>query len=95
MKLSKEQLEKITELSSLFLSPREIACLMDLDIPTLLDRIADSSSPEAIAYFKGKTLSKYEIRQKVIALAKMGSPAAETLAERYIEQQRLDEDEQY
>lgn len=93
MKLSQEQLDKITEYAGLFLSPREIACLMGLDFEVFKESLFDGNHPASMAYLNGKTQSKYEIRKKVIDLAKKGSPQAEALAEKYIEEQSLQEDE--
>ncbi len=93
MRLSDEQTEKIKEYAGLFLTPREIACLMDLPIGEFTEVLQDPLHPAATAYLKGKAQSKYEIRKKVIDLAKKGSPQAENLADKYIEEQRLYDDE--
>ncbi len=93
MNLSDDQLEKINEYAGLFLSPKEIACLLDLPLVDFCETLLDLSHPGAIAYLKGKTQSKYEIRKKVVGLAKMGSPQAESLTEKYIEDQSLMENE--
>ncbi len=93
MKLSDDQLEKIQEYAGLFLSPREIACLLNLPFADFTECLFDGNHPVSMAYLKGKTQSKYEIRKKVIDLAKKGSPQAESLADKYIEQQSLWEDE--
>ncbi len=93
MKLTNEQLGHIEEYAGLFLSPREIACLLNLPFAEFSEVLFDGNHPAARAYLKGKTQSKYEIRKKVIDLAKKGSPQAEALADKYIEDQRLFEDE--
>lgn len=91
--LSTESLDKIRELAGLFLSIREIALLAGLPYKELQAQIEDEDSQAYLAYFEGKTRSKYEIRQKVVQLAKMGSPQAETLSEKYIEDQELHEND--
>lgn len=91
MILNAEQLEKIRELSALFLTYHEIASLLELDTEELLEVFRDQQSPAYKAYFKGKTESKKEIREKVILLAKKGSPQAEELVSDYIESQYLHE----
>ncbi len=91
MNLTKEQLSSIEELSGLFLTPREIAILLSIDIDAFLECLMLHNSPEYLSYMKGKTQSKKEIREKVIKLAKMGSPQAEALAEKYIELQEIAE----
>lgn len=91
---SEEQLEQIREMGSLFLSPREIACLLGFEgkeLTEFMDAIIyDTGHPAYKAWKLGCTQSKYEIRKKVITLAKMGSPQAEMLAEKYIEELEID-----
>ena len=89
MNLNEEQLEKIKEYGSLFLSAREIACMLDLDIDEFIEEVSNRRTPAYLAWYKGQTESKYEIRKKVISLAKMGSPQAETLSEKYIQEQEI------
>jgi len=43
------------------------------------------------AYMKGRTQVKLEIRKNVIYLAKIGSPQAEILADKYIVDQKIAE----
>lgn len=91
MILNAEQLVKIRELAALFLTYHEIASLMDLDTDEMLEVFRDQSGPAYKAYFKGKTESKKEIREKVILLARKGSPQAEELVSEYIQSQYLHE----
>ncbi len=91
MTLSDEQLILIQEYSSLFLSPREISCLIDFDFDVFSDLLFDKSSPAFLAYYRGKTISKLELRRKVVPLAKLGSPQAQNLTEEYIRTQQQEE----
>ncbi len=91
MNLSDEQLETIKELSGLFLSIREIACMLEIDFETFDQMVQNTNTPAYMAYLIGKTQSKYEIRLKIVALAKMGSPPAQTLAEKFIEEQTIED----
>ncbi len=95
MNLTEEQLERIREMGALFLSPREVACLLGFEGQEWVDfmdnLIYNTNHPAHKAWMLGRTESKYEIRKKVIALAKMGSPQAEMLAEKYIEEQEIDQ----
>ncbi len=88
-----ETIKKIRELAGLFLSPREIALLSGIGYELLLKEIHTHDSPVAHAYFMGKAESKYQLRKKVIKLAQMGAPQAQALAESFIEEQELDENE--
>lgn len=87
-----EQLQKIEELGGLFLSYREIAVLMDLSFEKFLEDMEYLKGAPYQAFFKGATLAKYEIRSKTITLAKMGSPPAQVLAEKYIQDQQIEYD---
>ena len=91
MILTDETLEQVRQMGALFLSPREIACLLDLDAEEFFSIMSDPSSDAYKTYLKGRTQSKMEIRTKVISLAKMGSPQAEMLAEKYIEENDIDQ----
>ncbi len=86
-------LDQIREMAGHFLSVREIAYLVKVDFGLLYQQILIPNTPPHLAYHEGKTTAKYEIRKKVLQLAKMGSPQAETLAEKYIEEQELDDNE--
>lgn len=91
MILTDDQLMEIEELSGLFLSPREIAILMDLDGDRFAEIILAGNGKAYQAYFKGKTKSKKMIHENVIKMAKHGSPQAEELAREMIVQQKIEE----
>lgn len=91
MILTEEQLEAIYNNASLFLSPEEIAVLLDLDIVAFVAEIKSKKGDAYMQYMKGKTTSKKEIRENVIKMAKHGSPQAEDLAEKYIAEQKIAE----
>jgi hypothetical protein len=91
--IDNDTLEKIKELAGLFLSIREIALLTGLDYEKLQEMVEDDGSEVSRAYREGKAHSKYEIRRKVIQLAKLGSPQAEVLANKYIEEQEIEEND--
>lgn len=91
MNLTNDQLEKVRELSGLFLAPDEIAVLMGIDIDSFVDSIVSKSGDAYRSYLLGKSQAKQAIRENVVKMAKHGSPAAEELAERYIQEQELEE----
>ncbi len=88
---SDELFDKVRELAGLFLSIREIAILCDMPFEEFSSKINTPDSPLYLAYWKGKTTAKYLIRKKVIDLAIKGSPQAEALADKYIEEQELED----
>lgn len=87
MNLSESQLRDIEELSGLFLSPEEIAVLVDIDVDQFMEAVSRKRGAAWIAYFRGKTLSKKEIHANVIKMARHGSPQAEELAREMIQEQ--------
>ena len=95
MNLTVDQLKNVEKYASLFLSPYEIAVLIDECPIQFIKELQSIKSPLALAYNKGKTRTKAEIREKVVSHAKMGSPTAQALAEKYIEEQKISEDVYY
>ncbi|MBE0663755.1 MAG: hypothetical protein IH597_14970 [Bacteroidales bacterium] len=91
MNLTTDQLQKVEEYAALFLSLREIACLLTTDYSLIADDFHNTKSLLHQAYFRGKTKSKLELRQKVVPLAKLGSPQAQSLTEDYIKEQEQEE----
>ena len=89
MTLTDQQLADIEELAGLFLTPNEIAILLDLDFDSFIQSLQNKKSPAYKHYFRGKTTSKKTIRQKVIKMAHHGSPQAEEMANEYIATQNL------
>ena len=88
MNLSEAQLKDIEDLAGLFLSPEEIAILIDVDEDEFTNLVAAKKGPVYTAYFRGKTLSKRDIHANVVKMAKHGSPQAEELAREMIVQQK-------
>lgn len=91
MNLTEEQLEQVYENAALFLSPEEIAVLIDADVHQFMAEIKLKKGPVYLRYMKGKTESKKAIRENVLKMAKHGSPQAEDLAEKYISEQKIAE----
>ena len=84
--LTSEQLASLEELAGLFMIPEEMAVALDVDGEDLREMLEDPLHPAAKAYTRGKIQAKIEIRRKVLTLAKMGSPPAQTLAHEYLTQ---------
>jgi hypothetical protein len=91
MDLSEEQLNQIYTNAGIFLSPEEIAVLLDLDVHQFISEIKSKKGLIYIHYMKGKTLTKKEIRENVLKMARHGSPQAEELAEKYMSEQKIAE----
>ncbi len=85
MNLDKDILTKISEMASALMQPREIAILLDIDADDFEHHVNHNPSGDpALYYFKGRLQTKLELRQKIVQLAKAGSPQAEVLADKYI-----------
>lgn len=85
MKLTKDQLDEVENLSSYFFSCDEIAIVLDLEPADLEDELLDDSSDVYRAYQRGKLKSKLELRKSILTLAKQGSGPAQTLAMRLLD----------
>ncbi|MFA6832914.1 MAG: hypothetical protein WCR36_11725 [Bacteroidaceae bacterium] len=86
-----ELLNKITEYSAALLTPFDIAVLLSIDdlekfTAQCLNWVND---PIYRAYHKGRTQTKLELHEKVIKLAKAGSPKADELANDWLINQNL------
>lgn len=69
------------------MQPREIAILFDLDPDSFEHEINHNTSSEIYKHYnKGRLQTKLDLRKKIIKLAIAGSPQAEVLADKYINQ---------
>jgi hypothetical protein len=91
MNLSEQQLEEVYKNAELFLSPEEIAVLLDLDVKWVIREVSSKKGPLYLNYMRGKTASKKAIRENVVKMARHGSPQAEELAEKYMAEQKIAE----
>jgi len=91
MNLTEEQLKEIERLAGLFLEPGEIAVLLNIDAENFLHGLDMKKGDLYTAYFRGKTISKKEILENVVKMAKHGSPQAEDLVKQFMDKQILAE----
>ena len=87
------QLTKITELASLYFRPSEIAVIIQAENIEEFVRTVnyDRENPISRAYWCGKLMTEYELRLKTRQYAVGGSPEAQQQMERYLTQQRQEE----
>jgi IS30 family transposase len=76
MTFTEQELEQIEQLASLYLSVTDIATVMGVRPEELRKQIRIKDDPVAIAYQKGKTMRKVQLRKQEIQLAQVGSPLA-------------------
>lgn len=67
-------LSEIENMAANFVSLTDMALVLELNPNELRDKIADTNSPESIAYNRGKAKAKIAIRAQEMELAKVGSP---------------------
>lgn len=89
MNLNENQITAIKEYASALLPADEIGILLSfspeerIELEEVIKN--HTSSPVYMAYHAGRLQTKYELRKMVIKLARNGSPAAQPLAEKYLE----------
>ena len=76
MTLSQDDLQTIEKLASIFMPIKDIASILGVDDGELRAEIRMNYSDAALAYKRGKSLSKVEILSQEMKLAKLGSPQA-------------------
>lgn len=76
MTFTEKELEQIEQMASLYLSVTDIATVMGVRPEELRKQIRIKDDPVAIAYQKGKTMRKVQLRKQEIQLAQVGSPLA-------------------
>lgn len=88
---SEEILTRIKEYASYLLRPDQIALMLDLNAIEFKQLIRLKNHPASIAYEKGKLSTILAIRQQEIDLAKLGSPQAVDMVNKFIIDQELNE----
>ncbi len=88
---SEETLNKIKEYAGYLLKPDQIARLLDIDQRKFKEFLRDRNHPVTTAYESGKCETILEIRKQEIQLAKLGSPLAIELVNKFIIEQKMGE----
>ncbi len=92
MKLfSIDELELITEYAYDTLSWKDIAYLLKIPVGEFKMIFDNPRSSVHLAYQKGRVKRKHELRKPILSMASKGSPQAEMLAVRFLDEQFLDE----
>ena len=90
MKLSDKDLKNIEKYAALFFTFKQIAILIDADIDEFITAVTDQKSNVFRAYQKGKLMKEAEIREQIIKMAEMGSPAAQDQALKLINKLKIE-----
>lgn len=85
IQLNDEELHKVEEMGAALMPASEIALLLDIEADAFVEICKNYTSSEIYKrYHKGRLTTKLELRKTVIKLAKAGSPAAEPLALKFL-----------
>lgn len=77
---SPDELKQVEELSELFLTPREIARMLQIDCQIILEQIDAEDGQLYEAFMRGRLQSEVDLRKGILQLAKAGSSPAQTMA---------------
>lgn len=91
MEYNEELLLKIEEYAGLLTSISDIAVLLDLNEDILRDDITNKFTNVSLRYRKAKAAIELQLRRQEIDLAKLGSPIAIDLVQKYKLTQQLSE----
>lgn len=76
MEYTQEQLDNVEKLASIYMKITDIALIIEVDPNELRADIAAEVTEVARRYRRGKALSKMQLLQSEMELAKVGSPLA-------------------
>ena len=76
MNFSKEELQQVEQLASIFLPISDIAVILGKHPDELREDIKNRSTDVSKCYYRGKATSRVELHTQEMMLAKVGSPLA-------------------
>lgn len=91
MNYSEDVLAEVEKYAGLLLEISEIALLVNISVKEFKREIKNSNSSVYKAYHRGKLKTKIRLRENVLKFAQKGSPQAEMLVEKYIDNQEISE----
>lgn len=86
-----DELSKIEELASLFLTVSEIAFECNIPESEFRREVRGKTTPRAKAYFRGKIKTRIAMRRQILEFAIAGSPQSELLMNDFSNEQNSDE----
>ena len=78
--ISKEDLDEIRKMAGVFLTPKEIATVLEADHVAFTEACNTEGNEIYNAFAGGRLQSIFEVRQSVVKLAKQGSSPAQTMS---------------
>ncbi len=91
MQYSAQQLQKIKEMASQLMRPEHIALLIDVDQEEFRRNIKHKGSAAYLAYETGKAETILELRKQELKLARLGSPLAVEMVQKFMIDQEQNE----
>ena len=76
MDFSEKELDQIEVMASLYLTPTDIAIVLQVPAHEFKAELKRHGSPAAKSYLRGKVATKIKLRKQEMALAQVGSPLA-------------------
>jgi hypothetical protein len=78
--ITAEELAEVERLAGLFFSPREIAVMLELHLPEILEQLDSNEGNFYRAFQKGRLQNEVDLRKAIMQLARAGSSPAQTMA---------------
>lgn len=91
MEYNDSQLEKVKELAGLLMNVNDISVMIGVNEDNFREDIGNKNTAISIAFRKGQIETALEMRKQEIEMAKLGSPMAIELIQKYIIDQKMSE----
>jgi hypothetical protein len=91
MEYNSSQLEKVQEYAGLLMTVSDISVLIGVNEDSFREDISNKNTAASIAFRKGQIETVLELRKQEIEMAKLGSPLAVELIQKYIIDQKMSE----
>ena len=91
MEYNSNQLEKVQEYAGLLMNVSDISVLIGVNEDSFREDINNKNTAISNAYRKGQIETVLELRKQEIEMAKLGSPMAVELIQKYIIDQKMSE----
>ena len=91
MEYNSNQLEKVQEFAGLLMTVSDISVLIGVNEDSFREDISNKNTAVSIAFRKGQIETVLELRKQEIEMAKLGSPLAVELIQKYIIDQKMSE----
>ena len=91
MEYNSSQLEKVQEYAGLLMTVSDISVLIGVNEDSFREDISNKNTAVSSAFRKGQIETVLEFRKQEIEMAKLGSPLAVELIQKYIIDQKMSE----